>query len=207
MAHKREAFAPVFYRRHRNHIFRVYVKIVLWLACIGALAVVGVLAYFEEGRFPFLAAFFAAAFLYFLVASFLSGRDMFRVRLLPYFSKRLGHTSPFLEGTSLLWHTRQLDDIAAKLGARPLSDFASGDDMILGERLRWFDAQPALETVSRLQECPEAAAFPAELKSDLKCLREALASACLKQIQFCLLLREGSFASGLEMDRRKGSFS
>jgi hypothetical protein len=206
MARKKEAFAPVFYRRHCNHIFRGYVKVVLWLAGTGTLAVMGVLAYFEEGRFPFLAAFFVAAFLYFLVAFFLSGRDMLRVRLLPYFSKRLGDASSFAEGKSLLWHTRQLDDIAAKLGARPLSDFASGDDMILGERLRWFDPQPAFETVSRLLECPEAAGFPAELKSDLKCLREALASACSKQIQFCFLLREGSFASGLEMDRRKGSF-
>jgi hypothetical protein len=206
LCRQKHEFARAFYKRHRNHVVGVFVKVLLLVATIGAIASWGVSAYFRTGEAPYPTALFAAAFLYFLVSGILGIRDQFRVALLPYFSSRLGDARTFSRGNSLIWHSRQLDELAAKMAIQPLSDFASGDDMVFGERLRWFDPRPAHETICRLEQCQEAASFPEELKKDLSEIREALASACGKQTKFCFVVREGSFASGAEMDRRKGSF-
>jgi hypothetical protein len=106
----------------------------------------------------------------------------------------------------LLWHSRRLDAVATELGVRPLSDFASGDDMILGEVLQWFPPHDALRTTERLLQPDAAGCFPSAVVSDLTRLRDALRLACSEGVPFCLLVREGSCASGFEMDQRKGSF-
>jgi len=127
------------------------------------------------------------------------------VRLLPYFERPLGGAETWLAGKSLLSHSRRLDAAAAQFGVQPLSEFASGDDMIRDEKLCWFSAEDGLRTVERLTQ-PDVTSFPTEVISDLVRLRDALRLACAKEVQFCLLLREGSFASGQEMDQRRGSF-
>lgn len=91
-------------------------------------------------------------------------------------------------------------------GVRPLSEFASGDDLVPGEKLCWFSAEDGLRTAERLTQPDAAASFSAEVHSDLVRLRDALRAACAEGVRFCLLLREGSTASGHEMDQRKGSF-
>ncbi len=201
-----DSVASVFRKRHRWHIARVYLKLGLLILGTGALAVVTVSAHFQSNRGAYIAALFVGAFLYVLILGTLGSRDVFRVRLLPYFSKRLGDTDTWLTGQSLFRHSRQLDELATKLHILPISAFASGDDLILGEKLQWFDPKPAHETVSQILASPDATSFPDELKSDLQALRAALASASSKNVQFCLLLREGSSTSGAEMDQRKGSF-
>jgi hypothetical protein len=109
-------------------------------------------------------------------------------------------------GKSLLEHSRSLDEIAKQLGGTPLSEFATGDDMVCFEKLNWHEPTEALRTTQGLLNSEAAKAFPEDLRSDLKALEDALAEACRQNVRFGLLLREGSFASGLEMDRRKGSF-
>lgn len=135
-----------------------------------------------------------------------SARDWFRVRVLPYFERPVGGTDTWLAGESLLWHSRLFDEAATRCGVIPLSAFASGDDLIPGEELRWFEAADALRTAERLLEADVAAALPAGVVADLERLRDTLRLACAKGIKFCLLVREGSFASGHEMSVRKGSF-
>ncbi len=203
---KKDGFSPAFYKRHRHHLMRVLRHAAFSLVVLAVFAAGGTFGYLKSGRAPYLAAFLLAGFLYFLVMSILGIRDQHRVALLPYFSQRLGDADTFLKGRSLLWHSRQLDELAARLGLRPLSDFASGDDLIPGEEVCWFEPDEALETVIRLKSSLESAKCAPELTSDLQALEAALMSAKSKGVRFCLLLREGSYASGHEMDQRKGSF-
>ncbi|EEF57387.1 hypothetical protein, partial [Pedosphaera parvula] len=155
---------------------------------------------------PGLAATLLALFLYHCFVVCVSVRDLFRVRLLPYFERRLGGADTWMHGEKLLWHSRLLDETAIKHGVRPLSDFTSGDDMIHGEVLEWFVADDALRTVNYLLETSGVTNFPDGVISDLGKLQHALKDAHSKDVRFCLLLREGSSASGAEMDQRQGSF-
>jgi hypothetical protein len=129
-----------------------------------------------------------------------------RPQVLPYFEQRLDGTDTFLAGYDLLRHSRALDETAERLSLRPLSTFESGDDL-KGEELRWFSARDALPTVEGLlADLSENDDFPAEVTSDLACLREALQRACARDVRFCLLLRQQDRATLSEMDARRGSF-
>lgn len=206
LARQRQAFAPVFYRRHRNHVLRVVARVVVVLLASAGLAGWSIASFLRTDSALWAAAMFSAVFLFALVASIFGIRDVFHVALLPYFSQRLGDSGTFLRGRAILWHSRLLDDLAARLAVRPISDFASGDDLVLFEKLQWFAPGPALETVNRIRECDTANSFPEELRVDLEAMATALASAQAKEVQFCFLIREGSSTSGIEMSARKGSF-
>jgi hypothetical protein len=149
---------------------------------------------------------FLAIFLFLVCVTWGGVRNLFRVRVLPYFERPLGQKNTWLAGENLLRHSRQLDKIAAGLGVRPLSDFASGDDLIRGESLRWFPPEDALRTTERLLEADISATLLPNVVSDLTSIRDALRLACSQSVKFCFLIREGSSTSGLELERRKGSF-
>jgi hypothetical protein len=102
--------------------------------------------------------------------------------------------------------TRALDKIAARYGVTPLSSFASGDDLVVGEELHWFAPEDALRTAERLLEADVTESLPVGVAADLERLRDALRPASAAGVRFCLLVREGSLASGHQMGVRKGSF-
>jgi hypothetical protein len=206
MSRRREQFADVFFRRHRRHIVGALVRTVVRLAVSGTLATYTLVPIFAGRGNAILASVATAVFLFFLLSFGVSVRDWFRVRVLPYFECRLGGADTWLAGESLLWHSRVLDEIATACGVTPLSAFASGDDLVPGEELHWFDSGDALRTTERLLDADVAAALPVAVVADLERLRDALRLAVERGVRFCLLVREGSFASGWEMDLRKGSF-
>jgi hypothetical protein len=145
----------------------------------------------------------------FVIVAWLSWRrilDQTCVRLVPYFEKKVGNINTWLSGKSLLLQSRRLDEMALQLGVHPLSEFASGDDMIPSEDLKWFAPQEALKTIERLLEPEAAKSLPQDVISELSQVREALDIAHSRNIRFCFLLREGLSASGAEMEQRKGSF-
>jgi hypothetical protein len=167
-------------------------------------AAVGLLLLWGRGE-PFLASVATAAFL-FLVGTLLGTPDRSRPQVLPYFEQRLGGTDTFLAGCHLLRHSRALDDMAEHLSLQSLSDFESGDDL-MGEELCWFSARDVLPTVEGLLSAvSENNTFPPKVTSNLTGLRDALQRAGARDVRFCLLLRQQDWASGHEMDSRRGSF-
>ena len=182
------------------------------MAFVGAVAAaLGLPLLWGRGE-PIFATMVAAVFLLLvgvLVWGLVWGRatpNRSRPQVLPYFEQPLDGTDTFLAGYDLLRHSRALDETAERLSLRPLSTFESGDDL-LGEELRWFSARDALPTVEGLLAAlSENNAFPPEVTSDLARLRHALQRACARDVRFCLLLRQQDWASGHEMDARRGSF-
>lgn len=203
---EQQQFSEIFYRRHRKHTFRFVAKIAVLLAILGSVAGLCLSSFFQGRAGSFGTGAALAAFLFFAWAAYRGIREQLHVRLVPYFERRLGSVTTFLVGRDLLYHSRRLDEIASRLGQRPLSEFASGDDMIWGEALNWFSPEEALETIERLLKPDVTNDLPAGVISDLKQMREALNTARSQNVRFCFLIREGSSASGAEMDRRKGSF-
>jgi hypothetical protein len=202
---RQSAFAEAFYRFHekrtRQMLFWGAIQISVSLVFVG----IGFWQLFY-GKGVLLPGLFTATFLVLLASCVFGTIDQLRVRVLPYFEKRLGDTDTWFSGKSLLWHSRDLDELAEFLSIKPLSAFASGDDLVQGEELQFFDANDALPTLEKLIMRSKASRFPKDLVSDLTKLRDALKSASEKGVRFCLLIREGSTASGHEMSLRKGSF-
>lgn len=202
-------FAETFYRRHRWHVIRVATRMTIFLVIVGALAGTNLFSFFQgkgDTSAGIAAAVFSAIFLFLVFATWGGIHGMFRVRVLPYFERPLGQKDTWLAGENYLRHSRQLDEMAARLGVRRLSEFASGDDMVRGEKLQWFPPDEALKTVERLLQPDTQTSLAPAVVSDLTHIRDALRSASSQSVKFCLLIREGSSASGLEMERRKGSF-
>lgn len=210
LAFQKEQISPIYYRRHRIHLIRVGTKMGIFMAVFGILGGINLFSFLrgkgDATSAGIAAAIFLAIFLYLAWATYRSIRDQFRVRLVPYFERRLGTVDTWLAGENLLEYSRHLDDMALQLGVRPLSEFASGDDMIWGESLQWFSPEEALKTVERLLQSDAPPSLPPSVMSDLSRIQGALGTARSKGIRFCFLLREGSSTSGLEMERRKGSF-
>lgn len=212
---RKERFAEPFYARHRSHVTgRPTGCGVTWLVFSGSVVVVSVAALFAgwegmtaSGWGDWVRAG-AAVCIFLLIATGIRAgvRDQFRVRVLPYFERRVGDTDTWLAGEALLWHSRALDAAAARCGVTPLSAFASGDDLIPDEQVCWFEAAEGLRTTERLLAAGVAGTLPTEVVADLERLREALRRASAQEIRFGLLVREGSYASGHEMSLRKGSF-
>jgi hypothetical protein len=217
LARRKERFAEPFYIRHRSHLSGPTGPAgcgTALLAAAGAVVLVNLIPIFAGWDDQYSAwsgdlirAGVAAAIFLLLVWGLVAGvRDQFQVRVLPYFERPVGGIDTWLAGENLLWHSRSLDEAAARCGVAPLSAFASGDDLIPGEELSWFDPSDALRTAERVLEADVAQTLPAGVVTDLERLRDALRRASAQGIRFCLLVREGSVASGHEMSLRKGSF-
>ena len=204
---KKEIFSNVFYERHRQHVLRLIRKSALYAVISGTLAVLFVLACFFGKGTVVEAGVGVAVFLWIVFGISIGLPRGLRARLVPYFEQHLGDAETWNRGKGLLENSRRLDDLAVELGVPPLSEFASGDDLVPGEKLVWFEPQAALETVEKLLQSDAAKDFSPDLTADLSSLRDALTSVSEKGVRFNLLLREGSSASGAEIERRKGHFS
>ncbi|MDB6031260.1 MAG: hypothetical protein JWM16_1598 [Verrucomicrobiales bacterium] len=202
---RRAAFAEGFYRFHERRTQQTLYWAAVQIGVATILAAIGFWQLFY-GKGVLLPGLFTAAFLVLLVSSVSGTIDQLRVRVIPYFETRVGDVDTWLSGKSLLWHSRDLDELSEYLSIRPLSSFVSGDDLVQGEELQFFDPNDALPTLDKLITRSKASRFPKQLVSDLTKLRDALKSASEKQVRFCLILREGTTASGHEMSLRKGSF-
>jgi len=206
LSQQEKQFSAVFYARHRQHVIGGLRWFAILLTISGTAAgILWVLLLRGQGN-VFLTSVATAICLVLAWAACMNVPDLFRARLLPYFERRVGQTNTWLAGKSLLWHSRRLDAAAAEFDVRPLSEFASGDDMVQGENLCWFSSEDGLRTTERLTQQDAAESLPVEVVSDLVHLRDALRLASEQGVDFCLLLREGSGASGHEMDQRRGSF-
>jgi hypothetical protein len=210
LSHEREQFSEIFYRRHRKHVIRVMTKMAILVAIAAALAGINVFSFFcgksDTTSAGIAASVFLAIFLLLAWASYRNVRNLFQVRALPYFERPIGQKNTWLAGEGFLWHSRQLDEIAVRLGVRRLSEFSSGDDMVRGEELEWFAPEEALKTVERLLQPDTQTSLTPAVVSDLTHIRDALRLACSQSAKFCFLIREGPSTSGLELERRKGSF-
>ena len=212
---RKERFAEPFYTRHRAHItWGPNGCGVVWLVGSGTVVMVNLTALVAGWKFQmgigwldWVGAGVAVIFFLLIVAAVRAGiRDQFQVAVLPYFERQVGDIDTFLAGEALIWHSRELDEVAARCGVTPLSAFASGDDLIRGEQVCWFEAAEGLRTTERLLEPDVAGTLPAGVVTDLERLRDALRRASAQGIRFGLLVREGSYASGHEMSLRRGSF-
>lgn len=144
----------------------------------------------------------AGAFCVYATSLFLRDpSSVIRVRILPYFEREIGGIETFLTGTALARNCERLDALARELSCVPLSDFGFADDLS-GEAVTWHDPAVALMTVDALKA--RLSLDEAELARDLNTLGRALARAAEKGARFCLVLRVGDGASGMEMDRRVG---
>jgi hypothetical protein len=206
LSRQKEAFSEVYYDKHRTHLRRVFRKAAIYFAISATIAALFYITYKQGKASIWELVISIAVFLWLLFGICYGVPQSFRVRLVPYFEKRLGGIETFASGTALLAHSRQLDDIASALGARSLSQFSSGDDLIPGEQLAWHEPGPALETIETLLKSDAAKNFSPDLYSDLVKLQTALETAKNRDVRFCLLLREGSSAETVEMSKRQGSF-
>jgi len=203
---KKKMFADVFYTRHRHHVIGVVKQLAILLVLSGtAMSIAWFYITLGEGSVA-LTSLLTAIFLWLGWCAYESVPGVLQVRLIPYFERRIDGPDTWSSGVSLLWCSRQLDATAESIGVQPLSNFASGDDLISSEELCWFSSEKGLRTIERLTEPDMADSLPRDAVSDLKKLRDALRIASAKDVDFCLLLREGTSASGLEMAQRQGSF-
>jgi hypothetical protein len=206
LAREKKQFAEAYYRRHRSHIVRVMIKLAIMLAVLLILAGVSSFLALHGKNDVAVLSVVVAIFLWIIFVAYRTVRDQFHVRVIPYFERKIGKKDAWLTGQNYLKHSRQLDEIAGRIGVRPLSEFASGDDLVPGEQLQWFLAQDALQTIEKLLNTEVVAEMPAAVASDLTHIRDSLRLACSHGVKFCFLIREGLSASGIEMDKRKGSF-
>ncbi|MFQ5779726.1 MAG: hypothetical protein ACE5HN_02930 [Nitrospiria bacterium] len=154
--------------------------------------------------------FFSSLVLFCLMLMYPGGiPETVEVRILPYFKERVGNTETFLYGQGIARRVVLLDALAEKLGLSPISAFGYNDNF-LGEDVTWHDAEDGLKTVSglldHLRGNPRLMDDADRIIRDLTRTETALREAHGKSIQFCFLAREGSTTSGLEMDRREGTF-
>ena len=192
------------------HIFRVIARMIFFLVVSGALAGTNLVHFFRRtddmAQTGIAATVFGAVFLFLCWATYQSICNLFRIRVLPYFERPVGQNDTWSSGEKYLRNSKELDEIAVRLGVQPLSKFASGDDMIWGESLCWFSPDDALQTTERLLQADVTPVLSRAVIADLTRIRDSLRLACSKSVKFCFLIREGTSTSGLEMERRKGSF-
>ena len=198
--------ADVFLRRHRGHVILTTARRLAVLTVAGIADGICLVSCLKGSCDVRIASLVSVVFLFVAWITYRSIRDCLRVRIVPYFEKRIGGVKTVLAGKNLFLHSRQLDELAGQFGVRPLSDFASGDDLVRGEVLQWYSADDALRTLDRLLLSDATASLPSSVCSDLSLIREALNMAVSTNTRFCFLLREGSAMSGAELDKRQGSF-
>jgi hypothetical protein len=202
---RRASFSEAFYRVHQRRTKRMLRWAALQFSIAATLTGIGFWQLFY-GPGVLLPGLFTSTFLVMMLSTIWSTVDQFRVRVVPYYERKLGDVDTWETGKSLLAHSRDLDELTEFLNLPSLSQFASGDDLVEGEQLAFFPAEKALPTVEKLILRSKASRFSKDLISDLINLRDALKVAARRNVRFCLLLREGSTTSGQEMAIRQGSF-
>lgn len=205
LARQKKYIAEVFYLQHRSRVVREMYVFSALLIVSGLIAGYAITSTLEGGSTAFLG-LSLGAFLLILIVSVISALESKRIRVVPYFTQKLGGSKTFLSGERILWNSKLLDEKSKELGVSLLSEFASGDDLVRGEQLCWFCAGKGLSTLERLTKVEVISAFPADVVVELTLMRDALRMASSQNVEFCLLLRSGSTASAQEMERRQGSF-
>lgn len=203
---KKTQFSPALYYLYRKHVVQSIIKIAFLMTVSGAAAIIFLFLFLRKDGDVRAAGFFIAVFLFLAWSSHQSIRELLRVRVVPYFERPLGRNDTSLAGEHYLRHSLRLDEIATQIGVRPLSEFASGDDLIDGEGVQWFSPDDALHTIESLLRHDVSSDLSTDVISDVTHIRDALRLASSQGVKFCLLLRHGTSVSGLELDRRKGSF-
>ena len=114
LSRQKVQFSEVFYVRHRQHVVRVLRRLAILLIVSGVAAGVSWMAISRGEGHVAVTSLLTAIFLY-LSWETMSIGNLFRVRILPYFERRLGSSADTWDaGESLLWHSRCLDTTAAR---------------------------------------------------------------------------------------------
>ena len=152
-----------------------------------------------------LAALLVSVFLLSLTGSasaLMSARGM--VRVIPYFSARVGDINTFMRGHAIARELEELDSLAVQHNVTPLSRFGFADDL-RGEEVVWHEAAEGKQTVETLLRELATRQTDSETTIDLQALDDALARASDNGIRFCLLWREQNSTSAAEWDQRQGT--
>ncbi len=148
-----------------------------------------------------------------LALGFLFVRSVLPVRpkIIPYFSERLMDdtaSEAHCSGHTLAAQCGALDEICAKSGARPVSDYGFLDDLE-GDELIWFEPAEMIKTFETLAAAIRQLGSKNEmvdkLRNEIDVMLRALYVARDRNINVCLHLRYGNCYSGLEQDNRIGS--
>ncbi|MFO0910949.1 MAG: hypothetical protein U0794_21845 [Isosphaeraceae bacterium] len=128
--------------------------------------------------------------------------------IVPYFPSKVGNIDTFGRGHRLARWFEPLEELAATLNVRPLSDFGFADDLA-GEKVVWHDPADGLRTVEALRAsvADRDTGIPHDprLLEDLQHLSEALAIARDRKIAFSLLYRAMDGTSAQEWEVRQGT--
>lgn len=134
-----------------------------------------------------------------------------RPRVVPYYNQKCygrkvsdESVTAFERGYAIAADLARLDALARELHLTPLSNFGFGDDQFR-QRPLWRSVQEGIRLVAKLAEHPS---LSAATRADLRALMASMQKAAEMDAEFVLLVRYGSdkFISGVEMDRREGSF-
>jgi hypothetical protein len=163
-----------------------------------------------------------ALYLWFVVRTIRHYAHM-QLRVVPYFERKQFRSEDpsrpvaeesrraFRGGAGIASDLRQLDELAQQSGVTPLSHFGFGDDLF-HQPPQWTDITEGKRTLDALiakTGDPEIArSLRSSTVADLQALSIALDQVHSTQQRFAFLLRYGSddFISGVEMERRVGSF-
>lgn len=125
-------------------------------------------------------------------------------RVVPYFEKALGETTPFAGGRALAENAERLDGLAQAADLPPLSSFGFADDA-LGEAVTWHEPALALATLRALLQ--QISPSEPALKRDLEAFADLLELAASKRTRFALLLTTTYAVTDAERQKRQGFFS
>ncbi len=147
-------------------------------------------------------------------------------RILPYFQKisnvtgstslnleKLGDIDTYLHGYAVARKCQVLDNMAAQLNLRELSDFGFNDDF-RGERPTWHPPEAGLPTITGLRQrlrrkgAGEENSLDKleEVIADLERIDTALCKARDKNVPFCFILRTTHSTNKQEHEQRLGFF-
>jgi hypothetical protein len=191
-----------------------------WLFAMGlffsALGLVTSVARFREEGSPTFRVIFLAVFVVYFGVGVAFWLMPFRPnpRIVPYFARKLeeygGKTSiAFARGRGLYREVAALDQLAASLGVRPLTDFGFADDYYEQE-VHWHPASEGLRTAETLRKGlgPLLLTAPGVV-SDLEALASVLCAAADRCVDFSLVLRlrrKDSLQVVMARESRQGSF-
>jgi hypothetical protein len=182
-----------------------------------AVSLMGVVAVWREsgaatpGLFAFAA--FAAFFGWTSSLSVIAPLPV-RPRIVPYFATQIGEyggmtMSAFPRGRGLYREIVALEELAGRLGVRPLSEFGFAYDHY-DQPVEWHPAAEGTRTAEALRAGLDARLRAApEVSRDLEALAEVLRAAADKGIDFSLIVRlhsKDSMQAVCTREARQGSF-